>query len=52
MSLAAHFSDIETEYVDGVTEVVEKAIPPGGIEAKLDQSRLGNWRSHMNILRT
>ncbi|ORY15689.1 hypothetical protein BCR34DRAFT_671977 [Clohesyomyces aquaticus] len=52
MSLAAHFSDLQIEYVNGVTEVIQKALPPGGVEAKLDEGQLGNWRSHMNILRT
>jgi hypothetical protein len=52
MSLAAAFTGLQVEYVDGVTKVEERSLPPGGLEVKLEQPHLGNWRAHMNIART
>jgi hypothetical protein len=52
MSLAAAFTGLQVEYVDGVTKVEEKALPPGGSEAELEQAHLGSWRAHMNVVRT
>lgn len=51
MSLAAAFTGIQIEYVDGVTKVEEKALPLGGTDSKLEQPHLGNWRAHMNVAR-
>ena len=49
MTLAAHFTGLEVEFVDGVTEVESKALPPNDTE--LSQPALGAWRAHMNIAR-
>jgi len=49
-SLAAHFTGLRVEYVDGVTEVDERGLPPGGEEIKSKGVR-GSWRAHMNVLR-
>ncbi|KAK8253120.1 hypothetical protein HDK77DRAFT_170714 [Phyllosticta capitalensis] len=51
MSLAAAVTGLEIEYVDGVTEVEDKALPPGGAEVHLNKGGLGNWRAHLNIAR-
>ena len=51
MSLAAALTDLQIDYVDGVTEVDNKTLPPGGKEVNLDSGGLGNWRAHMNIAR-
>jgi hypothetical protein len=52
MVLAAAFTGLQVEYVDGVTKVEEKVLPPGGSDTKLEQVHLGNWRAHMNVART
>ena len=52
MSLAAAMTGLQFEYVDGVTEVGQKSLPPGGKETNLDAGGLGNWRAHMNVART
>lgn len=51
MSLAAAFSGIEVEYIDGVTEVADEALPPGGKEKNFQDSVVGAWRAHMNAVR-
>lgn len=51
MSLAASFSDLQIEYVDGVTEVEEKTLPPGAKEVGLKKGNLGAWRAHINVIR-
>ena len=51
MSLAATLTGLKFEYIDGATEVAEKALPPGGKELALSKGALGNWRAHMNALR-
>ena len=51
MSLAAALTDLRIDYVNGVTEVDKKCLPPGGKEVNLDSGGLGNWRAHMNIAR-
>ncbi|KAK0650313.1 hypothetical protein DIS24_g6964 [Lasiodiplodia hormozganensis] len=51
MSLAAALSDLDIEYIDGVTEVLEKTLPPGGKETNLSKGSLGAWRAHVNVLR-
>lgn len=50
-SLAAAFTGLQLEFVDGVTDIDPKAFPPGQEEVKLDAGGAGNWRSHMNVLR-
>ena len=52
MSLAAALTDLRVEYIDGVTEVDEKSLPPGGKEVNLSSGGLGAWRAHLNVART
>lgn len=52
MSLAAALTDLQLDFVDGVTEVDEKSLPPGGKETNLPAGGLGAWRAQMNIART
>ena len=52
MSLAAALTDLRVEYIDGVTEVDEKSLPPGGKEVNLKSGGLGAWRAHLNVART
>ena len=49
MSLAAALTDLQMNYVDGVTEVDPKSLPPGAKKVNVDQGSLGSWRAHMNI---
>lgn len=51
MSLAAALTDLRIDYIDGVTEVDNRTLPPGGREVKLGSGGLGNWRAHMNVAR-
>ena len=51
MSLAAALTNLQIDYVDGVTAVDAKILPPGGKDTNLDSGGLGNWRAHMNIAR-
>lgn len=51
LSLAAAFSGLQIEYVDGVTNVSRDYLPPGGKEKNLKDGVLGAWRAHMNVLR-
>ncbi|KAK3722967.1 hypothetical protein LTR37_002112 [Vermiconidia calcicola] len=51
MSLAAAFSGLQVEYVDGVTNVSRDLLPPGGKEKHLHEGGLGAWRAHMNVMR-
>ena len=51
MSLAAALTDLQVDYIDGVTGVDRESLPPGGIDTNLDPGGLGNWRAHMNIAR-
>jgi hypothetical protein len=53
VSLAAAFTELDVEFVDGVVgkEISLKALPPGGIKANLSYGGLGNWRAHMNVAR-
>jgi hypothetical protein len=51
MSLAAAFSGLQVEYIDGVTGVSRDLLPPGGKEKNLKDGGLGAWRAHMNVLR-
>ena len=52
MSLAASFTGLKFDYVDSVTEVAEKALPLGGKDVGLAKGALGNWRTHLNVMRT
>lgn len=49
MSLSAALTGLELEYMPGVTEVSQKALPPGNADNKLNKAELGNWRAHMDI---
>lgn len=51
MSLAAAFSGLQVEYIDGVSGVDNKTLPPGGVERGIDEGSLFAWRAHMNALR-
>ena len=51
MSLAAALTDLQIEYVDGVNNVDNRTLPPGGKKSNLALGPLGNWRAHMNIAR-
>lgn len=48
-SLAAALTGLEFEFVDGVTDVSRRALPPGGENLGLSDGALGNWRAHMNV---
>ncbi|KAK4565302.1 hypothetical protein LTR86_003919 [Recurvomyces mirabilis] len=50
-SLAAHLTDLEIEYIDGVTEIEEKTLPLGG-DTITNKGAIGAWRAHMNVFRT
>jgi hypothetical protein len=50
MSLAAAYSGIDIEYVDGVSALSDKVLPPGGSERGLNNGSLYAWRTHMNAL--
>ena len=60
MSLAAALSDLQVEYVGGVTDVDRKYLPPDGKTAadrdgkpkSPNDGSLFAWRAHMNVLRT
>ena len=51
MSLAAAFTGLKVDYVDGVAEVDERTLPPGGMEAQLNTGNLRSWRAHLNAIR-
>ena len=51
MSLAAAYSGVDIEYIDGVTNVANKTLPPGGVENGINAGSLGCWRAHMNVIR-
>lgn len=51
MSLAAALAGLEVEYVDGVTSLENKTLPPGGLERGVNIGSLYGWRAHMNVLR-
>ncbi|GIZ40252.1 hypothetical protein CKM354_000360000 [Cercospora kikuchii] len=54
MSLAAALTPggLRLDYVDGVTNVSRKALPPGGDNPKHKSGMIGAWRAHINVLRT
>lgn len=54
MSLAAAYSGLDIEYIDGVTTVSDKALPPEEaprLEKGLNNGTIYAWRAHMNALR-
>jgi hypothetical protein len=51
MALASAFSGLQIEYIDGVTEVDEKTMPPRPENFKLEKGAYNSWRAHMNALR-
>jgi hypothetical protein len=51
MALAAALTGLDVEYVDGVTAVENKTLPPGGTERQLNRGSIYSWRAHMNVLR-
>ncbi|KAK0291926.1 hypothetical protein LTR91_003629 [Friedmanniomyces endolithicus] len=50
MSLAAHFTGMQIDYIDGVTEVDTRTLPPGG-DPNAGLGVLGSWRAHLNVMR-
>jgi hypothetical protein len=51
MSLAAAYTGLEIEYVDGVTHVENKTLPPGGLDGGFNAGSIQAWRAHMNVMR-
>ena len=54
MSLAAAYSGLDIEYIDGVTAMSDKALPPGRaqrVEKAMNERTIYAWRAHMNVLR-
>jgi hypothetical protein len=51
MSLAAAYTGLEIEYVDGVTAVENKTLPPGDLERRPNAGSIRAWRAHMNVMR-
>ena len=51
MSLAAAYTGLEIEYVDGVTEFENKTLPPGGLVGGFNAGSIQAWRAHMNVMR-
>ncbi|GAI79064.1 unnamed protein product [marine sediment metagenome] len=52
MTLAAALTSISLDFVDGVTEVSRRALPPDGEKSGLSDGALGSWRAHMNVIQT
>jgi hypothetical protein len=50
LTLAASVTNLEFEWIDGVDNVIDKALPPGGRTAYINSGTKGCWRSHMNAL--
>ena len=51
ISLAVALTDLRLEYLDGVSSVDNRTLPPGGIERELSQGSIFSWRAHINVLR-
>jgi hypothetical protein len=52
LSLAAAYTGLRIDYVDGVTEMDDKALPPHPDNwYKMPKGAVFNWRAHMNVLR-
>ncbi|KAF2211473.1 glycosyltransferase family 25 protein [Cercospora zeae-maydis SCOH1-5] len=54
MSLAAALTPggLRLDYVGRVTNVSQKALPPGGDDSRHKPGMIGAWRAHVNVLRT
>jgi len=50
MTLAAAYSGLDIEYINGVTAISDKATPPGWATTKQRNGTLYAWRTHMNAL--
>lgn len=50
MTLAAAYSGLAIEYVDGVTAMSDKAMPPHWADTHQKNGTLYAWRTHMNAL--
>lgn len=51
MALAAAYTGLDIEYVDGVSSVDHKSLPPGAAERGLNPGSLFAWRAHIDVLR-
>jgi hypothetical protein len=51
MSLAAAYTGLSIEYVEGVSSLDKKSLFLGGIEKGLDLGTVFTWQDHMNALR-
>jgi len=51
MSLAAAYTGLDIEYIDGVTAVENKTLPPGGLDGGFNAGSIQAWRAHMNAMR-
>jgi hypothetical protein len=54
MSLAAAFSGLDIDYIDGVSASSNKSLPPGDAqreEKAMNDGTIYAWRAHMNALR-
>lgn len=51
MALAAAYTGLSIQYVDGVTSLDDKSLPPDATERSLDRGNLFAWRAHMDALR-
>jgi hypothetical protein len=51
MSLAAAYTGLSIEYVEGVSSLDKKSLFLDGIEKGLDLGTVFTWRGHMNALR-
>ncbi|OJD29341.1 glycosyltransferase family 25 protein [Diplodia corticola] len=51
MALAAALSDLQIEFVDGVTDVDEKTLPPDAKKVNLNSGSLYAWRAHLSAAR-
>lgn len=49
--MAAAYTGLKIEYVDGVTDVEAKTLPPGGLERPPNAGSVRAWRAHMNVMR-
>ncbi|EME43425.1 glycosyltransferase family 25 protein, partial [Dothistroma septosporum NZE10] len=51
VALAAAFSGMDVEFIDGVTDVDPKTLPPGGEGSGRSAGEFGSWRAHMNAVK-
>jgi hypothetical protein len=51
MALAAAYTGLKVEFVDGVTDVESKTLPPGSLESRPNAGSIRAWRAHMNVMR-